>query len=83
MQTFEFSGFGNFSTNFGWDNGLQIEVIGELPDVGMTSCIEATDNSHNGSRNVYGMVTARNKYRANRMVKAWAKRMYPITEYAD
>lgn len=61
LKTYSFSGFGNYSHRFGWDNGLSCtlgkEIMLEVPSE-VEGIIDYTINEYGGSRNVEGVISA-------------------------
>lgn len=81
MLKWEFSGFGNFSTNFGWDDGLCSRINSKAtPGFNAQMGVECEVYSHGGSRTAYGMVFAPSKARAKELLREFDAR-YPVVEY--
>jgi len=86
LKAFRFSGFGNFSASFGWDNGLDCS-LGELiaakchDELNMFRGVEQeTINEHGGSRNVDGYVVARSRRDARKLLREYSER-FDVVEY--
>lgn len=71
---FEFSGFGNYSETFNWDNGLECRLLETTPEPAPNSQYGVeieTFNSFGGSRDVFGYVVAENKAEAERFLRQY------------
>ena len=95
LKTYEFSGFGNFSSCFGWDNGLSCSLGAnttlakansddnswycQLPETPKRG-IFSHENTYGGSRNVYGFVIANSRRDARKLLNE-LENSYEIVEY--
>ena len=93
LKVYSFSGFGNFSTDFGWDNGLSCS-LGE--SITVKRALEAqerynlptspakgvfyTINEYGGSRNVDGFVIANSRRDARKMLAEFEEK-FIVVEY--
>ena len=82
MLYWNFTGFGNYSETFGWDNGMSSSIVGKAkPAYKNKQGIEITfDNSYGGSRNITGRVYAPSRKEAIVMLEKLDD-SYPVKEY--
>ena len=84
MNKFKIEGFGNYSYDFGWDNGVTLsepvytEEPFEASDKFMGRYVnEVSSNEHGGSRNVTLIVEAWDMEQALFYAKSYADYYYP------
>jgi hypothetical protein len=69
MLKYYFTGFGNYSSDFGWDSGMSSSIEGKAtPAYKSQEGVDAEVNSYAGSRNAYGTVCAPSKKRAQQLL---------------
>lgn len=92
MKIYEIYGFGNFSHDFCWDNGLSFctpvetdvrEFVPNDPQFMGRYVNEVSCNEHGGSRSVYVHVEAYDEYEALTYAKIWASHYYPEFDKGD
>lgn len=91
MKIYEIYGFGNFSFDFCWDNGLSFTTPVETDDEFVPNDLqfmgryvnEVSRNEHGGSRSVYIHVEAHDEYEALTYAKTWASYYYPEFDKGD
>ncbi len=71
MLKWEYNSFGNFSTCYGWDNGLASNITSKAkPAPGLNPGVYCEFfNEHGGSRNAYGYVVASSRKKAKELLK--------------
>lgn len=84
-KTFKIEGFGNFSNDFGWDDGVDLsqpvytDEIFVPSDMFMGRYVEETYcNEHGGSRNITLIVEARDMEQALFYAKVYCDYYYPV-----
>lgn len=93
MQVFKFSGFGHYSTDFGWSNGLPCvlsfsswnelnndETITGLVAINEPELYVGVYNDQGGSRSVHGYIVAEDEEDAAFLLQEYESN-FPVIEY--
>lgn len=93
MQVFKFSGFGNYSSDFGWSSGLPCqlslsswqelnddETITGLVVINEPGLYEGVFNDNSGSRSVHGYIVAEDREDAAFLLKEYESN-FPVIQY--
>lgn len=89
MKTYSFRGYGNFSGDFGWDEGINLSEPLEVEDKFEEDPIkfmgkyvkEVYFNEHNGYRDIELLVQAYDKVDAAAYAQIYCDYFYPDYEY--
>ncbi len=84
MRAYNFNAIGNYSDVSHWDNGLQGDVLEEIPaTTSDKSGVEVTFHcEYGGTRNVRGIVVAPNRRAAKKLLADYCKK-FAVIKYVE